>query len=322
MRILPILLVSLLLSGCGSSVGNLNEPTGSSGQSGGTPLVVTAQNALPISAAVAELTVPSGRHSLEVAGGDLRRIEIDGVAAALVELPLAFPVLDEAPSGNFVGPGGGSASLTVSGPEVTIAFVNFVTEDGTRLNGRALMTGRVDGYNGNVLVTFDAFEIADADGDYRIDGPVTLVITRDDFAGGHEERVERTMEVTVTDLSNGGTVEFIGGTSESDIITENGIQTGISTSGGDLLFRNYKGLNGLLRRVPTEPFRFTVNEATLVSTVLSGEADLVGDGIIRRRIISPNVFEVAVRPSGATEFQVLGVTDITDVDEDEDEGED
>ncbi len=316
MRILSVFFVSLLLCGCGSSLDGLNEPSGSTGQRGSAPLVVTAQNALPISAAVAQLTVPSGRHSLEVAGGDLSQIEIDGVAAVLVELPLAFPVLDEAPSGNFAGPGGGSASLTVSGPDVSIAFSGFVTHDRTRLNGRAQMTGRVDGYNGNVLVTFDGLEIANEDGDYIIDGPVTLAINRVEFTGGHEERVERTMEVTVTDASNGGTVEFVGGTSESDIVTENGIQTGVSTSAGELLFRNYKGLNGLLRRVPAEPFRFTVNEATLVSTVLSGEADLVGDGVIRRRVISPNVFEVAVRPRGATEFQVLGVTNISDVDED------
>jgi hypothetical protein len=316
MRNLKLFLLSLILVGCGNS--SNNEYVITPGVVPGPPqglLTINANNGLQITNTINELTVPSGRHSLEIAGGDLSLIEIDGVAAALVELPLAYPVLDDAPSGSFAGPGGGTAELLVNGADVSISFSDFVTEDGTRLNGSAFLSGEVDGHNGNVSVTFTAFEIADADGDYQIDGPVTLFIERTDTVQGHEEIIRRTLSVTVTDRANGGTVEFIDINSNSDIVDENGFQNGLSDNTGSFDFRNYQGLNGLAERYPIEPFSFVVNESTLVSTVTGGEAWLVGNGVLRRRVIADNVYEVSVRPAGSSEFQVLGTTDISDIDE-------
>lgn len=314
MRIQTVLLLSVLACGCGGSSDELVAVPVNSPPPVVAPLPINSANALRLTHAISELTVPSGRHSLEVAGGDLTHVEIDGVAAALVELPLAYPVLDQAPSRTFPGHGGGNAALMVRGADVTMVFRDFITEDGSRLNGTAFLTGELDDYSGNVRVRFQAFEIADPDGDYKIDGPVTLFIHRTATANGHEERIERTLGVTVTDVRHGGTVQFIDGFSESDIITENGVQTGFSDNTGKLLFANYHGFTGLAERIPVIPFGFNVVEATLVSTVTSGESLLVGDGTLRTRIVDPNVFEVAVRPAGATDFEVVGPHGIPDED--------
>lgn len=307
------LLAMLCFFGCGGSDGPVaasapvTNPTSQR-------LVLTAENAQHVASISDELLVPSGRNSVELAGGNLSLIEIDGIAGALVELPLAYPVLVQDQSGQFAGPGGGSATLTVNGRDVSIVFTSFVTADGSLLTGSVNMTGLVQGIEGEISATFAGFVVTDVDGRFQIDGPVTLMLDRVQEPDRYVERVRRVLNATVTELDNGGSVRMLDLHSESDIEVEAGFQAGTSTVSGTLSFANFEGLTGEMLIVPDLPFTFTVEHATLISEVTSGRVFYEGEGTVRRSILSPNIFETAVRPTGSSEFQVVGTTDITDID--------
>ena len=317
MRYLAFFLVGLLFCGCGGS----SETSPILNQGGPTfpPLVITLENAVHIHEDIDELSVPSGRNSVELAGGDLSRIEIDGVAAVLVEMPLAYFILSQGTSQTFPGPGGGSAQLVVDPETITVNFLQFVTQDGTRLNGTAVMRGEVEdvvNHIGDISATFTALEVADSDGVFQIDGPVTLGIHRTLTAQGYVERIERTQNATIRDLTNGGSVRFINGDTIATITVENDRQSGSAVTSGSFLFDNYDGLSGLLTRGPLEDYLFSVDHTTHISTVTSGQSLLEGDGTIRLTVVAPDMIETAVRPSGGSEFVVVEVKDITDVDAD------
>jgi hypothetical protein len=70
-----------------------------------------------------------------------------------------------------------------------------------------------------------------------------------------------------------------------------------------------EGLNGLAERYPIEPFSFVVNESRLVNTVTGGEAWLVGNAVLRRRVIADNVYEVSVRPPWRRRVESSGLQD-------------
>ena len=92
------------------------------------------------------------------------------------------------------------------------------------------------------------------------------------------------------------------------------MQSGSAVTSGSFLFENYDGLNGLLTQVPVEDYLFSVDHTTHISTVTSGQSLLEGDGTIRLTVVAPDMIETAVRPSGGTDFVVVEVKDITDVD--------
>lgn len=311
MRYLSIALLALLLFGCSGESTTSAPVTLVDPVPGPQLLTITPENALVLSAVLDELLIPSGRNSVELAGGNLSLIEIDGVAAAMVELPLAYPVLAQGASGRFSGPGGGSADVTVNGPGVTVTFNNFVTQDGTMLNGIALMSSSV----GEILVTFENFQVTDSDGMFLLDGPVTLSLDRFYEPDRFFERVERTQHVTLTDLTHGGTVRIIDGDSEAEIEIGQGVQTGTGTNRGSFLFDGFRGLSGEVFLVPDVPYGFNVELATLTSSVTSGQNYIQGDGTLRRRIVAPNLIETALQAPGAADFVVVGVTDIRDEDD-------
>lgn len=302
-----IALLTLTLIGCGGSSDPVSTAPITNPSPGSPPVVLTAANALSVARTLDELFVPSGRNSVELAGGNLSAIEIDGVAAALIELPLAYPFLVQGTSGRFNGPGGGTAELVVNGTNLEIVFANFVTGDGTRLNGVVFMSA----VGQEIVVTFDGYQTTDSDGFHQIDGPVTLMHTRPDAT---VEQVVRRQNVTVTDLARGGLVRILDGDSEAEIFFSEGFQSGVGTNFATLVFEGFEGLTGELEVVPDIPYAFTVDLTTLTSTVTAGQSFLEGSGTIRRRVIAPNMIEVAVQPEGAADFQVVGVSDITDVD--------
>lgn len=315
MRYFPFLLSLLFLCGCGGS----SDPVANTvpGRPAHLPMVITLENAVHIHEDIDELSVPSGRNSVELAGGDLSQIEIDSVAAALVEMPLSYFILLQGTSQTFHGPGGGTAELTIDGTEIRIVFNHFVTQDGTNLLGTVVMDGEVEdlvNHIGDITATFTAFQVVDADGDFEIDGPVTLSIHRTTTAQGYVEEIERTQNATIRDLTNGGSVSFLNGDTIATITVENGMQSGTAVTNGSFLFENYDGLDGLLTRVPIEDYGFSVDHDTHVSTVTSGQSLLVGDGTIRLTIVAPDMMETAVQVAGSDEFVVVEVKDITDID--------
>ncbi len=305
MKHLPAVILSLLLCGCGSDSVDQAAATGAVPTS--SALVINTANAVELALAADHLFVPTGRNSVETAQGNLSQIEIDGVAAALVELPLAYPILLRGQPGQFPGPGGGTGTLTAGSSNLVLAFNQFVTGDGILLNGTVTMSGAVQGGSGSIRVDFARFETREPDGDFQVDGVVTLDLARTEQAGVVRQDVERTQDVTVTDLANRGTVKIVDGDSEADVTITNGIENGTGTNRGSLVFSNYRGLNGTVRLVPDTPFAFTVAQATQTSTITAGQSFLEGQGSVRRRVVGPNQIETSVRPEGSAEFQFIGI---------------
>lgn len=305
MRYLPPVLFSLLLCGCGSST--TDQATGSSAIPNSSALVITTANAAELALAADHLFVPTGRNSVETAQGSLSGLEVDGVAAALVELPLAYPILLRGQPGQFPGPGGGTVTSTHGGSSLVLTFNEFVTGDGALLNGTVTMSGAVQGGSGQIGVDFAQFQTSEPDGRFQVDGQVTLNLVRTEQGGTVRQDVERTQNVTVTDLANRGTVKIVDGDSEADVLISNGIENGTGTNRGSLVFSNYRGLNGRVRLAPDLPFAFTIVQATHTSTITSGRSFLEGDGTLRRQVIGPNQIETAVRPAGNADFQFVGV---------------
>lgn len=311
MRYIILILATLLFFGCGgedvATTTQVVEPPAP----GPRLATLDASNALVVGNAASQLQVPGGRNSVELAGGNFSRIEIDNAASAIYELLLAYPSLIGGGNFRYSGPGGGNAEVAVNGAGVTIQFNGFVSADGARLDGQVFL---ITGDNaGTVSANFTGLRVTNPQASLQIDGPATLSRSLAQGLDGFEEQATRILNLTITDLRNGGSVRLIDLTSNVSLSVAGSTMTGSVANTGSLEFNQFQGvLDGLVNLDNTIPFTFTIDLANQIRTVTGGEIFTEGNGTIRRRIIANDTVELAVRPAGAADFTVVRVVQIPD----------
>jgi hypothetical protein len=302
----------MLFFGCGGD-NETTAPTATVNPPAPGPQLATldASTAGTFAAAVTQFFVPGGRNSIELAGGNLSRIEVDNAAGALYELLLGYPALLANGNFRYSGPGGGNADVAVNGAGVTIQFNGFISEDGARLDGQVLLIAANDT---TVSGNFNGLRVTNAAASYQIDGPGSMARSVAQGLDGFDEQAIRILNVTFTDLRNGGSARLIDSTGVTNLKVVGTTMTGTVATSGSIEFNQLLGLNGLVTLNNTVPFAFTIDLVTQDRTVSSGEIFNEGNGTLRRRVIATDTFEIAVRPPGATDFTVVAIIQAQDAD--------